>query len=172
MRVIGIDPGITITGYGVIEQNQQQLKLVTSGVIATSSAEDFSRRLMKIHQELTEVITKQAPQAMAIEDVFLADNVKTTLKLGQARGVAVLAAAEAGVPVFAYSVSQVKEAVVGYGNADKHQVAAMVVRIIGTPPLPTVDETDALAAAICHLHSSRLKGLLTKINRVSGALKK
>jgi crossover junction endodeoxyribonuclease RuvC len=156
MRVLGIDCGGECTGYGVVEQNGQGLlHHLCSGAIRLSSRDPLELRLRKICAELTDVIHTYSPEEVAIEDVFYAVNVKSALKLGHVRGVAMLAAAQAGLVVVAYSPLSIKSAVVGYGKAEKSQVQIMVARLLELPAPPEpADAADALAIAICHLHTA------------------
>ena len=157
MRVLGVDCGGEFTGYGVIEQDEQDtLRHLSSGAIRLSSREALEVRLMKICNGLTVVIGDYSPEIVAIEDVFYAVNAKSALRLGHVRGVAMLTAAQAGLPVMAYSPLSIKSAVVGYGRAEKAQVQLMVARLLGLPAPPEPpDVADALAIAICHLHTAR-----------------
>ena len=154
MRIFGIDPGSERTGYGCVETDGRVARLVLCGAISAPAADAFPQRLARIHRELTALLTGCAPDCVAIESLFHAANVRSALKLGHARGVAVLAAVEAGCPVIEYSPAEVKRAVVGYGRAEKHQVQQMITLLLGLtkPPTPH-DAADALAVAICHLHS-------------------
>ena len=154
MRIFGIDPGSERTGYGCIETDGSRHRLLACGAISAPARADFSQRLLIIHEGLSALLAEHRPDAVAIEDVFHARNVRSALKLGHARGVALLAASQAGVPVIAYSPAEVKRAVVGYGRAEKHQVQRMVQRTLSlaAPPEPE-DAADALAVALCHLHT-------------------
>jgi len=156
MRVLGVDCGGEYTGYGVIEQDEQgTLRHLCSGAIRLSPRETLEVRLMKICDGLTVVIGDYSPEIVAIEDVFYAVNAKSALKLGHVRGVAMLTAAQAGLPVMAYSPLSIKSAVVGYGRAEKAQVQLMVARLLKLPAPPEpADVADALAIAICHLHTA------------------
>jgi len=156
MRVLGVDCGGEYTGYGVIEQDDQgALRHLCSGAIRLLPREALEVRLMKICQRLTEVISGYAPEVVTIEDVFYAVNVKSALKLGQVRGVAMLAAAAAGLEVCEYAPLAIKSAVVGYGRAEKSQVQQMVAALLRLPEVPkSPDAADALAIAICHLHTA------------------
>jgi crossover junction endodeoxyribonuclease RuvC len=156
MRVLGIDCGGAYTGYGVVEIHPQgRLCCLTSGAIALSLREPLPRRLGRIFAGLGDIIAQYQPDEVAIEDVFYALNVKSALKLGQVRGVAMLAAATAGLEVAEYSPLTIKSSVVGYGRAEKQQVQHMVTRLLdlAQPPEP-LDASDALAIAICHLHTA------------------
>ncbi len=156
MRVLGIDCGGEYTGYGVVEQDEQgSLHHLCSGAIHLSSGDALEIRLKKISEGLTAIIAAHAPEQVAIEDVFYAVNAKSALKLGHVRGVAMLAAAQAGLEVVAYSPLSIKSAVVGYGRAEKSQVQLMVARLLNLPAPPSpADVADALAIAICHLHTA------------------
>ncbi len=156
MRVLGIDCGTEYTGYGIVELAPSgKLICLTSGAIKLSPREPLPLRLNRIYERLAELIHQHQPEQVAIEDVFYAVNVKSALKLGQVRGVAMLAAAAAGLQVAEYAPLSIKSAVVGYGKAEKQQVQQMVTRLLElqTPPEP-MDASDALAIAICHLHTA------------------
>lgn len=156
MRVLGIDCGGEYTGYGVVEQDGEgSLRHLCSGAIRLWRRDPLELRLKKICEELTRIIAAWAPEQVAIEDVFYAVNAKSALKLGHVRGVAMLAAAQAGLEVVAYSPLSIKSAVVGYGRAEKRQVQIMVARLLDLPAPPQpADAADALAIAICHLHTA------------------
>jgi crossover junction endodeoxyribonuclease RuvC len=156
MRVLGVDCGGEYTGYGVVEQDEcGQLRHVCSGAIRLRSRDALEVRLMRICDGLTAVIAGSSPEIVAIEDVFYAANAKSALKLGHVRGVAMLTAAQAGLPVVAYSPLSIKAAVVGYGRAQKSQVQLMVARLLRLAEAPEpADTADALAIAICHLNTA------------------
>ena len=156
MRVLGIDCGGEYTGYGVVEQDGDGvLHHLCSGAIRLLPQEPLELRLKKICDGLTAIISSYSPEEVAIEDVFYAVNVKSALKLGHVRGVAMLVAAQAGLGVVAYSPLSIKSAVVGYGKAEKSQVQVMVARLLDLPASPEPpDVADALAIAICHLHTA------------------
>ncbi|HET9407631.1 MAG TPA: crossover junction endodeoxyribonuclease RuvC [Candidatus Sulfotelmatobacter sp.] len=156
MRVLGIDCGGEYTGYGVVEMKSRgQLNCLICGAIKLSARESLPHRLWRIYTQLGEIIAEHRPDEVAIEDVFYALNVKSALKLGQVRGVAMLAAANCGLPVSEYSPLTIKSAVVGYGRAEKQQVQHMVTRLLELPAPPQpFDASDALAIAICHLHTA------------------
>ncbi len=156
MRVLGIDCGSEYTGYGVVElAGNGELSCLTCGAIQLSPRDPMPRRLAKIFERLGEIIQKHRPENVAIEDVFYALNVKSALKLGQVRGVAMLAAASAGLQVTEYAPLSIKSAVVGYGRAEKQQVQHMVTRLLNlAEPPESADAADALAIAICHLHTA------------------
>ena len=154
MRIFGIDPGSERTGYGCVEMDGGSTHLVTCGAISAQPGDAFPQRLARIHRELSVLLRHSAPECVAIENVFHAVNVRSALKLGHARGVAMLAAVEAGCQVAEYSPTEIKRSVVGYGRADKHQVQQMIKLLLGLDQLPSPhDAADALAVAICHLHS-------------------
>ena len=156
MRVLGIDCGGAYTGYGVVEiHSGGRLSCLTCGAIKLSAREALPRRLSRIFTQLGEIIAEHQPDQVAIEDVFYALNVKSALKLGQVRGVAMLAAAAAGLEVAEYSPLTIKSSVVGYGRAEKQQVQHMVTRLLELAQAPEpMDASDALAIAICHLHTA------------------
>jgi crossover junction endodeoxyribonuclease RuvC len=151
MRVLGIDCGTERTGYGVIASDGREHRLVAAGVIRTRTDAPLQTRLLEIARGLREVIREHQPEAVAVEQVFLAVNSKTALKLAHVRGVALLAAAEAGLELGEYSPLEIKSSVVGYGRAEKSQVQRMVVSLLALDqPIASEDACDALAAAICH----------------------
>jgi crossover junction endodeoxyribonuclease RuvC len=156
MRILGIDPGTRLTGYGILEQQGNRLLHIDNGVIQTRSSEPLAERLHTIHRELGRIINCFGPQAVAVEQIFVAKNALSALKLGHARGAAMLAGTLAGLPVSEYSALQVKSAVVGYGKADKGQVQQMVRILMALPEIAQEDASDALAVAICHAHSYQL----------------
>jgi len=158
--VIGIDPGTAITGYGIIrEEKSGNLVWVDHGVITTPSDWDEPRRLLYLYRSLLEIIKRTKPNCCAVEQLFFQKNVKTALKVGQGRGAAMIAAAETGLEIGEYSPLIIKQAVVGYGNADKNQVQQMVKLLLGLEDIPRPDDAaDALAVGICHLHSTRRRG--------------
>ena len=159
-RIIGIDPGGGGTGYGIIETDGSTHRLVLYGAIATNAKKPFHERLLKIHNELNVILARENADAMAIEEVFYAANVQAALRLGHARGIALLAAAEHGLSVHEYSPLEIKSAVVGYGRADKFQVQAMVRLLLKLPELPSPDHAaDALAVAICHANRIKFAGI-------------
>jgi len=154
--VLGIDPGTAATGYGIVERNGSKLRLVDYGCLETLSTDELPRRLLHIHQAISELIAEHHPELVGVERLFFNRNVQTAFAVGQARGVVLLAAAEAGVPVFEYGPHEVKMAVTGYGRADKRQVQRMVQVVLGMPVLPRPDDAaDALAVAICLAHAQR-----------------
>ena len=161
MRVLGIDPGIVTTGYGLVDVEGGSLRAVTFGAISTRAGLPFAQRLLCIHQELQTLLIRSRPDCAAVEAVFFARNVQSALRLGQARGVVLLALAQAGVAVHEYSALEVKQAVTSYGRAIKGQVQEMVRLLLGLAEAPSpVDAADALAVAICHHHSARVTARL------------
>ncbi len=153
IRIIGVDPGSRFTGYGLVEGDGVRLRHVGNGVIPLSGGLGLPERLKLIYQELSHVIEREEPSCMAVEDVFLAKNAKSALKLGQARGAAILAGVNAGLTVFEYSALQIKQAVVGYGRADKEQVMEMIRHFFRLPAPLNPNAADALAVALCHLNT-------------------
>ena len=162
MRILGVDPSLRETGYGILDTNGAQSKLLTCGTIQNKSDLLPSRCLVRIADRLASLVQEHQPDAMAIEGLFYCQNMKTALTLGQARGAALLAAAENGLPIFEYAPRRVKQSIAGHGGAQKFQVGKMVQRILGLDELPAEDAADALAVALCHAHSSR--GLAGRVN--------
>ncbi len=164
MRILGIDPGSKATGYGFIEQQGNRLIHLDNGAIFTRSQDALASRLQLIYSQLCALIEQYRPDAVAVEQVFLSNNPSSALKLGHARGVALLAGINAGLPVAEYSALQVKSAVVGYGRAAKNQVQQMTKTLLNLPEIAQEDAADALAVAVCHAHSHHLN------RQVSGRL--
>ncbi|MDE7293959.1 MAG: crossover junction endodeoxyribonuclease RuvC [Oscillospiraceae bacterium] len=157
MRILGIDPGYAIVGYGVLDYDGYAFKTVGCGAVTTSAGTDFTLRLLDIYNDISTVIDTYNPEYMSIEKLFFNTNQKTGIDVAQARGVIVLAAVQRGLPVFEYTPLQVKQSVVGYGLAEKKQVMEMTKNILGLSKVPKPDDTaDALALAICHGHSHRI----------------
>jgi crossover junction endodeoxyribonuclease RuvC len=155
VRIFGIDPGSDRTGYGCVELTASCHRLVVCGHLSAPSGAAFPEKLKHIHGGLTQLLAAHRPDCVAIENIFHAKNVRSALKLGHARGVALLAACEAGLPIFEYTPAEVKRAVVGFGRAEKHQIQHMIKILLGLDAVPTPhDAADALAIAICHLHSA------------------
>lgn len=161
MLAIGIDPGTAITGYGLIRENEDgSLDVVDYGAILTSAELPMPDRLLELHRRLTQLLILHRPDSGAVEKLFFHRNVTTALSVGQARGVALLALAAAGIEIGEYTPLEVKQAVAGYGGADKNQVQQMVRALLGLDEIPRPDDiADALAVAICHVHSARIKNL-------------
>jgi crossover junction endodeoxyribonuclease RuvC len=154
VKVFGIDPGSERTGYGCIETDGSRHRLVACGAIASPAGSGFPDKLRTIHARLDALLRECRPDVVAIENLFFATNVRSALKLGHARGVAMLAAVEAGVPLVEYTPAEIKRAVAGYGRAEKHQIQQMVKLLLGLTAAPSPhDAADALAVAICHVHS-------------------
>ncbi|MFM9967002.1 MAG: crossover junction endodeoxyribonuclease RuvC [Burkholderiales bacterium] len=167
MRILGIDPGLKVTGFGVIEKNASRLRYITSGCIRPPANQPLADRLKTILDGLREVIATNLPEQAALEKVFVNVNPQSTLLLGQARGTAICAVVDAGLPLSEYTALQVKQAVVGYGKAKKEQVQEMVRRLLALPGMPGTDSADALACAICHAHGGQgLGAILTGVQRV------
>ena len=155
MKVFGIDPGSERTGFGCVETDGRHHRLIACGAITAAASDSLPTRLARIHRELEILLSDQRPDVVALENVFHAVNARSALRLGHARGVAMLSAVEAGCPVAEYTATQVKHAVVGYGHADKHQVQQMVMLLLGLTEAPSpYDASDALAVAICHSHTA------------------
>ena len=154
MRIFGVDPGSRRTGYGCIETSGSRHRLIVCGALSAPADAPLPDRLRAVHGGLARLLAAHKPDVVALEDLFYARNARSALVLGHVRGVAMLAAAEAGLPAAEYSPAEVKRAVVGYGRADKHQVQQMVALLLGmdAPPSP-LDASDALAVAVCHAHS-------------------
>ncbi len=160
MRILGIDPGTATTGYGIVEQQAGRAALVDYGTIITVANLDMPQRLTKINQELNRLLDEFRPDVVAVEEIFFHKNAKTIVTVAQARGVVLMTIAAAGVQVAEYTPLQVKQAVVGYGQADKRQVQLMVQKLLSMKDLPRPDDAaDALAVAICHLHSYKIQEL-------------
>jgi crossover junction endodeoxyribonuclease RuvC len=163
MRVLGIDPGTAITGYGLVTETDGQLQAIAYGVINTPAAWAMPQRLQKIYRDLRVLVREHQPTEGAVEQLFFSRNVKTALAVGQARGVALLALADAELPIAEYTPLQVKQSVVGYGRAEKAQVQELVKLLLGLDTIPQPDDAaDALAIAICHVHSARMASLMSQ----------
>jgi len=163
MIILGIDPGSRITGYGLISKEGNRLIHIDNGAIFTQSAKDFPQRLEQIFTGLSAIIAQYQPDAVAVENIFLAKNAQSALKLGQARGAAIVAAVNVGLSVFEYTALQVKQAVVGSGRAEKVQVQQMIKALLNLPEVAQEDASDALAVAVCHAHSAGMNSILKKI---------
>lgn len=155
LRVLGIDPGLRFTGWGVIESHGSNLTHVAHGAIASDAKRDLAQRLLQIHQGLEDVVRSFSPDEVAVEQTFVNRDGAGTLKLGQARGIALLVPAQAGLRVSEYAPNKVKKSVVGVGHADKAQILAMVSMLLPTADVRSADAADALAIAICHAHHHR-----------------
>ena len=155
MRILGIDPGYGITGFGVIDSQKGTNRLISCGAITTPAGMDFSARLEIIYEDMRKLLEQAKPDAVAIEELFFGQNVTTGIGVAQSRGVILLAIRQAGLQVYSYKPMQVKQAVVGYGNATKHQVQDMTKRLLGLQQMPKPDDAaDAIAIALCHARSS------------------
>jgi crossover junction endodeoxyribonuclease RuvC len=163
MRAIGIDPGTATTGFGVVEENAGKLSSVAFGVVTTPPGSPMPERLLMLHDEIVRLIALHTPESAAVESLFFQKNVRTALSVGQARGAILLALQRGRIPVSEYTPLQVKQAVAGYGGAEKRQVQMMVRTLLALADIPRPDDAaDALAIAICHLNSYRMKALLEK----------
>ncbi len=161
MLVIGLDPGLAITGYGLVAGDGQHLEYVTHGVLRTPAQAPLSERLVMLHDALTALLEEYQPPVAAVEELFFSSNAQTAMLVGQARGVLLLTLAQAGLEIAEYTPMQVKQAVTGYGGADKQQIQQMVRMLLGLSEAPHPDDAaDALAVAICQHHSARLGALL------------
>ena len=161
MLVLGIDPGTAITGYGLVREGSEGLVLADYGVVTTPAGWPLPQRLQIIYQELGRVIRQHQPEAAAVEELFFSRNVRTALSVGHARGVVLLALADAGLPTFEYKPLEVKQAIAGYGGADKQQVQEMVRMLLNLDHVPQPDDAaDAVAVAVCHIHSARMAALV------------
>ncbi len=155
MLVLGVDPGSLVTGYGLVEKKGHQFTCINTGTICPSKDILFYERIHKIFHSIVEIMTEYSPQEMAIEDVFFAKNVKSSLKLAHARGAILVAAVQCGLKIFEYTPMEIKKSVVGYGRATKKQVCSMAQVILNLKTRPGLDASDALATAICHLNWTR-----------------
>jgi crossover junction endodeoxyribonuclease RuvC len=160
--ILGIDPGTATVGFGLITEDASgQAALIRYGAITTKPGVPMAERLLTIYNEVAALIRAEKPDAVAVEELFFSRNVTTALTVGQARGVVLLAAAQNGLPVYEYKPNQIKQALVGYGGAGKQQIQEMLRMMLGLDEIPRPDDAaDAVAVAVCHLHSERLRGLM------------
>lgn len=165
MLVIGVDPGTATTGYGIVRENPDgSLAAITFGVILTPATESMPARLKTLYEQLSGILTLHQPDAGAVEKLFFQSNVKTAISVGQARGVILLSLSNANLPVAEYTPMEVKQAVAGYGSADKNQVQQMVRALLSLDDIPRPDDAaDALAVAICHIHSARMRAVYAEL---------
>jgi len=161
MRVLGIDPGLAITGYGVLDTDEAgEPHVVTYGAIRTPASQPLPARLVSVYDRISQVLAACQPHVVAVERLFFGRNVSTALLVGQARGVVLLCTARSGIPIVEYKPAEVKQAVTGYGRADKQQMQLMVRTLLGLPEVPRPDDVaDALAVALCHVYSARFDSL-------------
>ena len=152
MRLLGLDPGLRVTGWGVVQVRDNRLRFIAAGVVRSTAAASLADRLVQLHAGLADVIAAHAPDEAAVEETFMNTNAASALKLGQARGVAMLAPAAAGLPVAEYAANLIKKSLVGFGHADKRQIQAMVATLLPGAGRQPADAADALAVAICHAH--------------------
>ncbi len=163
MRILGVDPGMARMGWGVIE-GEEEPYCITYGTLTTPAGQPVAGRLFSLFRDLRQVVDRYRPEAAALEELYFARNVRTAFAVGQARGVALVALAEAGLPVYEYSPLEVKQAVTGYGQAEKAQVQQMVRALLGLEEVPRPDDAaDALAVALCHFHSARMQRLIGEV---------
>jgi crossover junction endodeoxyribonuclease RuvC len=164
--ILGIDPGTAITGYGLVREDDEGLALVECGVITTPADQLLPARLQVIYQRLAGLIREHQPEAAAVEELFFSRNARTALTVGHARGVVLLALADAGLPIHEYKPLQVKQAIAGFGGADKQQVQEMVRMLLNLEQVPRPDDAaDAVAVAVCHIHSARMAELIAEAGR-------
>ncbi len=159
MLVLGVDPGSRVTGYGLVEKTNHDVSCVDAGLIRSSGKIPFYQRIYTIFESMVDIMGRFHPREMAIEDLFYAKNIQSSLKLGHARGAVLIAAVQCNVPIFEYTPLEIKKSVVGYGRADKEQVRSMVQVILGLRQEVPLDASDALAAAICHINWSRFEAV-------------
>jgi crossover junction endodeoxyribonuclease RuvC len=159
MLVLGVDPGSRVTGFGLVEKKNNELIHIHSGMIKSSGKSPFYQRIHKIFQTMVEIMGQYQPHQLAIEDMFYAKNAQSSLKLGHARGAVLIAAVHCDIPIFEYSPLEIKKSVVGYGRADKEQVQSMVKIILRMNSILSLDTSDALATAICHINWSRYESV-------------
>ncbi len=165
MKALGIDPGTATTGYGILESDGDEIRVVDYGCIKTSSKETSSARLKKIHSDLKKIISKHKPKCVVVERLFFGANTKTAMAVGQARGVILLTASQAGLDIAEYTPLEIKIALTGYGRADKQQIQQMVKRLLKLDAVPKPDDAaDALAVALCHMNSD---GFNSKVRKAS-----
>ena len=163
MLVLGIDPGTAITGYGLVREDEAGLTLVDYGVITTAAGRPLPERLQAIYQGLADVAREHQPQQAAVEELFFSRNVRTALSVGHARGVTLLALADAGLPIHEYKPLEIKQAITGYGGAGKQQIQEMVRLLLNLDTVPEPDDAaDAVAVAVCHIHSARMTALINE----------
>ena len=163
MLVLGIDPGTATTGYGLVREENESLALVEAGVITTPAGQPLATRLQTIYRRLTQIAQDFGATEAAVEELFFSRNVRTALSVGHARGVALLALADAGLPIAEYKPLEIKQAITGYGGADKRQVQEMVRMLLELDEAPQPDDAaDAVAVAVCHIHSARVAALIAE----------
>ncbi|MBC7337791.1 MAG: crossover junction endodeoxyribonuclease RuvC, partial [Clostridia bacterium] len=161
MLVLGLDPGLATTGYGLVAGDGRDMRYIAHGVFRTAANQPVAQRLMSLHDQLAELLARYRPDVAVVENLFFATNVRTAMNVGQARGVLLLTLAQAGLAIAEYTPLQIKQSVTGYGQADKIQVQQMVRILLNLAETPRPDDAaDALAASICHHHSARMQTLL------------
>ncbi len=159
MLVLGVDPGSRVTGFGLVEKNDHDVVCVHSGLIRPPDKAPFYQRIYQIFESMVEIMGQYHPHEMAIEDLFYAKNIQSSIKLGHARGAVLIAAVKCNIPIFEYSPLEIKKSVVGYGRADKEQVRSMIQVMLRIREALPLDTSDALAAAICHINWSRFESV-------------
>ncbi len=166
MRVLGVDPGTVVLGYGVLDSELGRVTMIDCGIITAPSRSSIGERLAFIYQHLLGIVSSQKPDVLAVEQPFFNKNVRSAIAIGQAQAIAILAASNSGIPVFEYPPSRVKQSVAGYGTSSKDQVQVMVRLHLGLPATPlSTDATDALAVALCHLNETHVSSLLSRTKR-------
>ena len=173
MRVLGIDCGSRSTGFGIIDSDEQNHRAVVFGTIQLHPKDAFSQKLLKIHKEIQQLIVTYSPQAAAVEGQFYLSNFQSVMKLGQVKGVVIFTAADAGIPIYEYSPLEIKSAVTGYGRAEKNQVQVMVKNILKLEDFPSShDASDALALAICHIHTAATRRTIERATHQASKVSK
>lgn len=161
MLVLGIDPGTALCGFGLVRSEKDEFSLAAYGAVSTQANSPLPSRLLQIYEDLNALVTRDRPDAVAVEKLFFAKNARTALSVGHARGVVLLVAAQASLPVFEYTPNEIKQAIVGYGGADKHQMQQMVRMLLRLDFVPEPDDAaDAIAIAICHLQTAHLREMI------------
>jgi len=161
LLVLGIDPGTATTGYGLVEEDDGDFHLVKCGVVSTPAGMPLEKRLLLLYDELSRIVANYHPEEMAVEEVFFGKNVTTAIAVSHGRGIALLVAAQNGIPVFSYKPAEIKQSVAGYGNADKHQMQTMIKMLLSLEQVPKPDDAaDAVAVAICHIQQNRYRSLV------------
>lgn len=169
MRLLGLDPGLRVTGWGVVEVTGNRYRFVAAGIVRSESGRGLAERLLQLHDGLAAVVAQQCPDEAAVEETFMNTNAASALKLGQARGVALLVPAVAGVPVAEYAANLIKKSVVGFGHAGKGQIQAMIATLLPGAGPQSADAADALAVAVCHAHHRQSAALQAAVRRAAAS---